>query len=137
MGICIINQYFLFINQLNIENNETGKKFKIEKMDGIPFMEERERLQKAMMEIFQKEVQTLDPELQSILIDDIVTALYNRLNIMKKIQDSKEMQLCTNNSLVLKPMHVLDPDTLQSMDENNKRWVKHWREAVSKLVSKK
>jgi hypothetical protein len=36
-----------------------------------------------------------------------------------------------------KRMQVLDPDTLQSMDENNKRWVKDWREAVSKLVSKK
>jgi hypothetical protein len=31
-------------------------------------------------------------------------------------------------------MQVLDPDTLQSMDENNKRWVKDWREAVSKLA---
>jgi len=89
------------------------------------------------MEIFQKEVQTLGSELQSILIDDIVMAFYNRLNIMKKIHHNKEMQLCTNNSLVLEPMQVLDPDTLQSMDENNKRWVKDWREAVSKLVSKK
>jgi hypothetical protein len=100
-------------------------------------MEERERLQKAIMEIFQKEVQALGPELQSILIDDIVTAFYNRLNIMKKIQHNKEMKLCTNNSLVIEPMQVLDPDILQSMDENNKRWVKDWREAVSKLVSKK
>jgi len=106
-------------------------------MEGIPFMEERQRLQKAIMEIFQKEVETLDPELESILIDDIVTAFYNRLNIIKKIQHNKEMQLCTNNSLVLEPMPVLDPDTLQSMDENNKRWVKDWKEAVSKLASKK
>jgi len=100
-------------------------------------MEKSERLQKAIMEIFQKEVQTLDPEFQLILIDDIVTAFYNRLDIMKKIQQNKKMQLCTKNSLVLEPMQVLDPDTLQSMDETNKRWVKDWRKAASKLASKK
>ena len=34
-------------------------------------------------------------------------------------------------------MQVLDPDTLQSMDENNKKWVRDWKKAVSKLASKK
>jgi hypothetical protein len=55
-------------------------------MKSTPLMEERERLQKVMMETFQKQVQTLNHELQSILIDDMVTAFYNRLNVMKKIQ---------------------------------------------------
>ena len=55
-------------------------------MKTIPLMEERERLQKVMMETFQKQVQTLNHELQSILIDDMITAFYNRLNVMKKIQ---------------------------------------------------
>jgi len=55
-------------------------------MKSYPLMEERERLQKVMMETLQKEVQTLNPELQSILIDDMITAFYNRLNVMKKVQ---------------------------------------------------
>jgi hypothetical protein len=55
-------------------------------MKTIPLMEKRERLQKVMMETLQKEIQTLNHELQSILIDDMVTAFYNRLNVMKKIQ---------------------------------------------------
>jgi len=55
-------------------------------MKNTPLMEKRERLQKVMMETLQKEVQTLNHELQSILIDDMITAFYNRLNVMKKIQ---------------------------------------------------
>ena len=55
-------------------------------MDSNPLMEKRERLQEVMIETFHEEVQTLNHELQSILIDDMVTAFYNRLNVMKKIQ---------------------------------------------------
>ena len=51
-----------------------------------PLMDKRERLQKVMIETLQKEVQTLNHDLQSILIDDMKTAFYNRLNVMKKIQ---------------------------------------------------
>ena len=55
-------------------------------MKNTPLMEKRERLQKVMMETLHKEVQELDHELQSILIDDMITAFYNRLNVMQKIQ---------------------------------------------------
>jgi len=55
-------------------------------MKNTPLMEKRERLQKVMMETLHIEVQELDHELQSILIDDMITAFYNRLNVMKKIQ---------------------------------------------------
>ena len=48
-------------------------------------MEDRVKLQKIMMETFQKEVQLLSPEMQSILFDDLVTAFYSRLNVMKEI----------------------------------------------------
>ena len=54
-----------------------------------PLMDKRERLQKVMIETLQKEVQTLNHDLQSILIDDMVTAFYNRLNVMKKIQQQQ------------------------------------------------
>jgi len=58
-------------------------------MKNIPLMEKRERLQKVMMETLQKEVQPLNHDLQSILIDDMVTAFYNRLEVMKKIMDKQ------------------------------------------------
>ena len=72
-------------------------------MEGTPLMEDRERLQKVMIEIFQKEVQTLNPEFQSMLIDDIITAFHNRLTILEKIQCSKEIQLRANDSSALEP----------------------------------
>ena len=48
-------------------------------------MEKREKLQKVMMITFQNEMQTLNNELQSMLIDDMITAFNNRLIVMKKI----------------------------------------------------
>jgi hypothetical protein len=66
-------------------------------------MEERKRLQKVMLEIFQQEFQTLNTELQLILIDDMLTVFHNRLTILKKIQQSKEIQLRANDSSVAEP----------------------------------
>ena len=48
--------------------------------------EEQQRLHETMRSTFQNEIKTLNPELQSILIDDIVTAFHNRLTVLKKIQ---------------------------------------------------
>lgn len=57
-----------------------------EKMMDIHFMEQRQNLQKVMMETFGKEIGTLDLELQTMLVDDMITAFFNRLKVMKKIQ---------------------------------------------------
>lgn len=46
----------------------------------------RKRLQKMMMDVFTSEIQTLTPELQYILADDLVTALQNRLVVLERIQ---------------------------------------------------
>jgi hypothetical protein len=46
----------------------------------------RKKLQKMMLEAFTSEIQTLTPELQSILADDMVTAFHNRLVVFQKIQ---------------------------------------------------
>jgi hypothetical protein len=46
----------------------------------------RKKLQKMMMEAFTSEIQTLTPELQSILADDMVTAFQNRLMVFQRIQ---------------------------------------------------
>ena len=52
-------------------------------------MEKRQRLQKGMMKTFQNDLQQLNSQLQSILIDDMVTAFYNRLDILEKIQNKQ------------------------------------------------
>jgi hypothetical protein len=46
----------------------------------------RKKLQKMMMEVFTSEIQSLTPELQSMLADDMVTALQNRLLVFQRIQ---------------------------------------------------
>lgn len=48
--------------------------------------ENRKKLQKMMLEAFTSEIHTLTPELQSILADDMVTALQNRLLVFQRIQ---------------------------------------------------
>ena len=83
--MCITNQYFLFITQINTENNVNVIIRREQKMKNIPLMEKREKLQKVMMITFQNEMQTLNNELQSMLIDDMITAFNNRLIVMKKI----------------------------------------------------
>ena len=55
-------------------------------MENTPLMQKRNRLKKVMINTFQKEMQSLNSQLQTILIDDMITAFYNRLNVMQKIQ---------------------------------------------------
>lgn len=56
---------------------------------GNHFIEQRQNLQKAMIKTFGKELQALDVELQSILVDDMVTTFFNRLKALKKIQETQ------------------------------------------------
>ena len=44
----------------------------------------REKLQQIMITSLQKEMQSINPDLQSILIDDLITAFYNRLVVLEK-----------------------------------------------------
>jgi hypothetical protein len=46
----------------------------------------RKKLHKMMMDTFTSEIQSLTPELQYILADDLVTALQNRLAVFQRIQ---------------------------------------------------
>ena len=56
-------------------------------MEKMLSSQERKRLQRIMMNAFKSEIQTLNPELQYILADDLVTALKNRLAVFQKIQE--------------------------------------------------
>ena len=56
-------------------------------MENTPLIQKRNRLKKVMINTFQKEIQSLNSQFQTILIDDMITAFYNRLNVMQKIQN--------------------------------------------------
>ena len=50
-----------------------------------PASNQKEKLKTAMMQTLQNEMQTLNPDIQSMLIDDLVTAFYSRLKVMTQI----------------------------------------------------
>ena len=54
------------------------------------FPKHRENLQTALIKAFDKELKTLDAELQSILVDDRMTAFFNRYKVMKNIQETQK-----------------------------------------------
>jgi hypothetical protein len=60
-------------------------------------MDEREELQKVMRETSSPEVELLNPELQSILIDDMLTVFHNCFTILRKIQEGKQKELQKSN----------------------------------------
>jgi hypothetical protein len=55
-------------------------------MDKTFSSQNRKKLQKMMLDVFTSEIHTLTPELQTILADDMVTALENRLAVFQTIQ---------------------------------------------------
>jgi hypothetical protein len=71
-------------------------------------LKEQERLQKVLLEVFQQEFQSLNPEFQSILLDDLVTVFHNRLAVLKNIQHSKQVQSHGNGSSVSEPKWLTD-----------------------------
>ena len=48
-------------------------------------IKERKKIQKVMVKTFQNEIQMLNQDFQSILIDDMITAFFNRLKVLKKV----------------------------------------------------
>jgi|Deesub1362B_J571_1020462.scaffolds.fasta_scaffold01909_4 predicted RecB family endonuclease len=52
--------------------------------------EKRAKLQQKIMIALEEEVQVLSPELQKILIDDLVTAFENRLKVLKDLQQKPQ-----------------------------------------------
>ena len=55
-------------------------------MEKMLSSQDRKRLQRIVMKAFKNEIQSLTPELQYILTDDLVTALQSRLTVFQRIQ---------------------------------------------------
>jgi hypothetical protein len=49
----------------------------------------RKKLKKMLSEVFNEQLHSLQPELQSLLIDDMITAFHNRLSVFRKIESEK------------------------------------------------
>jgi len=51
----------------------------------IPF-KQRKELEDKMAEVFKEDIEMLSTELQKILLDDLVTAFQNRINVLIRAQ---------------------------------------------------
>ncbi len=51
----------------------------------IPF-KQRKELEDKMAEVFKEDIEMLSTELQEILLDDLVTAFQNRINVLIRAQ---------------------------------------------------
>jgi hypothetical protein len=47
---------------------------------------ERKQLETKMRKVFENEIHSLSEDLQSVLVDDVVTAFLNRISIFLKIE---------------------------------------------------
>jgi hypothetical protein len=54
---------------------------------------ERNELKLKMATIFGEKLQTLSTELQEILLDDLVTALENRLKVLNRAQSNVKLEI--------------------------------------------
>ena len=52
-------------------------------------LKERKELQAKMNEVFKRNIKDLSAELQGILVDDLVTAFQNRINVLIRAQAKK------------------------------------------------
>ena len=53
----------------------------------------RNELKLKMATVFSEKLQTLSTELQEILLDDLVTALENRLRVLNKAQSNVKLEI--------------------------------------------
>ena len=54
---------------------------------------ERKELKHKMATVFNEKLQTLSTELQEILLDDLVTALENRLEVLNRAQSNVKLEV--------------------------------------------
>ena len=53
----------------------------------------RNELKPKMASVFRKEIQELPTELQGILLNDLVTAFENRLNVLNRAQSTVKLEM--------------------------------------------
>jgi len=53
----------------------------------------RKELKTKLTVVFREKIQTLSTELQGILVDDLVTAFENRLDVLNRVQSTVQLQI--------------------------------------------
>lgn len=53
-------------------------------------IQQKREMKTKMAEVLKDDIKVLRTEFQKILIDDLVTALQNRMNVLKRIQEKRD-----------------------------------------------
>jgi hypothetical protein len=85
----ILDSYSRFIRQLNIWNLFLSTNIGGEPLKQRITLEQRKELEAKMARVFHKNIKGLSAELQRILLDDLVTAFQNRINVLIRAQDRR------------------------------------------------
>jgi len=54
-----------------------------------PTLKQRKELEARMIKVFKRNITGLSTELQRILVDDLVTAFQNRINVLIRVQEKR------------------------------------------------
>ncbi len=85
-AVWILDSYSNFIRQLNTHSTFDGNRTGENSLNQNVILKSRDKLEAKMATVFSKEINELSPELQEILLDDMVTAFENRLNVLNRTQ---------------------------------------------------
>ena len=60
-------------------------------MKPTPTLKQRKELEARMIKVFKRNITGLSTELQRILVDDLVTAFQNRINVLIRVQEKRSI----------------------------------------------
>ena len=85
-GTWFLDIHFQFINQLNSVDLFSAWTWRKNPLKQRLNIKERKELQSRMSKVFTTNISGLSTELQKILLDDLVTAFQNRINVLNRAQ---------------------------------------------------
>ena len=86
-AVWILDSYSNFIRQLNTLSIFVGNRIGGNSLNENILLKGRDELEEKMASVFGEEIKELSTELQEILLDDLVTAFENRLNVLNRISE--------------------------------------------------
>jgi len=82
----ILDSYFRFISCLNAKSLFTASELGGKLLKQNMTLKQRKELEAKMIKVFRENIKMLSAELQKILVDDLVTAFQNRVNVLIRAQ---------------------------------------------------
>jgi len=86
---CIQDSYLWFIRQLNTRSLFLPINLGGQNLKNTITLKQRKEIEDKMANVFKENLKALSTELQKILLDDLVTAFQNRMNVLMRAQEKR------------------------------------------------